>query len=89
MGLFMWIKKTNKHFWDFPIGPVLKNPSANAGGTGLSPGPMHSSVCAQQQEKILQSEACITQMKNSLCPLQLGEDFEQRQRPRVAKNKHK
>ena len=89
MGLSMWIKKKKKHFWDFPGGPVLKNTPANAGDTGLIPGPMRSSVCAPQQEETLQWEACITQMKSSLCSLQLEKDFQQQQRPRVAKNKHK
>ena len=28
-----------KNFWDFPGGTVVKNPPANAGDTGSSPGP--------------------------------------------------
>ena len=28
--------------WDFPGGAVVKNPPANAGDTGLSPGPGRS-----------------------------------------------
>ena len=28
----------NKNFWDFPGGAVVKNPPANAGNTGSSPG---------------------------------------------------
>ena len=28
--------------WDFPSGAVVKNPSANAGDTGSSPGPGRS-----------------------------------------------
>ena len=28
--------------WDFPVGAVIKNPPANAGDTGLSPGPGRS-----------------------------------------------
>ena len=89
MGLFMWIKKKKNHFWDFPGGPILKNIPANAGNTGLIPGPMRCGVCAPQQEKTLQREACLTQMKSSLCSLQLEKDFEQQQRPRVAKKQHK
>ena len=27
------------NIWDFPGGPVVKNPPANAGDTGLIPGP--------------------------------------------------
>ena len=33
------IQSFNKHFWDFPGGPVVKNPPANAGDTGLVPDP--------------------------------------------------
>ena len=34
------IKKfTNNKSWDFPSGPVVKNPPANAGDTSLIPGP--------------------------------------------------
>ena len=40
-------KKTNNpikklHFWDVPGGAVVKNPPANAGDTGSSPGPGRS-----------------------------------------------
>ena len=38
----MWHKfpfKKKKRGWDFPGGAVVKNPSANAGDTGLIPGP--------------------------------------------------
>ena len=31
-----------RHFWVFPGGAVVKNPPANAGDTGLSPGPPRS-----------------------------------------------
>ena len=31
-----------KHSWDFPGGTVVKNPTANAGDTGSSPGPGRS-----------------------------------------------
>ena len=31
-----------KNTWDFPSGSVDKNPPANAGDTGLSPGPGRS-----------------------------------------------
>ena len=30
------------HLWDFPGGAVVKNPPANAGDTGSSPGPGRS-----------------------------------------------
>ena len=33
-----------KSFWDFPGGTVVKNPPANAGDTGSSPGPGRSHV---------------------------------------------
>ena len=36
---FFEIKKVRR---DFPVGAVVKNPSANAGDTGLSPGPGRS-----------------------------------------------
>ena len=32
----------NSFFWGFPGGTVVKNPPANAGDTGLSPGPGRS-----------------------------------------------
>ena len=32
----------NSLFWDFPGGAVVKNPPANAGNTGSSPGPGRS-----------------------------------------------
>ena len=32
----------NKKVWDFPAGAVVKNPPANAGDAGLSPGPGRS-----------------------------------------------
>ena len=32
-------KKKNQIVWDFPGGAVVKNPPANAGDTGSSPGP--------------------------------------------------
>ena len=34
----------NKVSWDFPGGAVVKNPSANAGDTGSSPGPGRSHI---------------------------------------------
>ena len=30
---------TLKETWDFPSGPVVKNPPVNAGDTGSTPGP--------------------------------------------------
>ena len=32
----------NTYYWDFPGGAVVKNPPANAGDTGSSPGPGRS-----------------------------------------------
>ena len=32
----------NAKYWGFPSGAVVKNPLANAGDTGLSPGPGRS-----------------------------------------------
>ena len=32
-------EKKKKTIWDFPGGTVVKNPPANAGDMGLSPGP--------------------------------------------------
>ena len=34
--------------WDFPGGAVVKNPPANAGDTGLSPGPGRSHIATEQ-----------------------------------------
>ena len=40
---FVWWDVRNIHApWDFPGGAVVKNPPANAGDTGLSPGPGRS-----------------------------------------------
>ena len=38
------IKSNKKYRWDFPGGTVLKNPPANAGDMGSSPGPGRSQV---------------------------------------------
>ena len=38
----MQIRKHKKHFQDFPGGAVVKNPPANAGDMGSSPGPGRS-----------------------------------------------
>ena len=52
---------------DFPGGPVVKNPPANAGCTGSTPGPGRVHLpqgkwaCAPQQERPLQQEACTSQ----------------------------
>ena len=35
-------KLQSAELWDFPGGAVVKNPPANAGDTGLSPGPGRS-----------------------------------------------
>ena len=35
-------KSTNNQSWDFPGGPVVKNPPANAGDMSLIPGPGRS-----------------------------------------------
>ena len=39
----VWMEWSDSHIWtetkDFPGGPVPKNPPANAGDTGLIPGP--------------------------------------------------
>ena len=37
-----WIWHQNHLDWDFPGGTVIKNPPANAGDTGSSPGPGRS-----------------------------------------------
>ena len=34
-----------KNYWDFPGGAVVKNLSANAGDTGLGPGPEDPTCC--------------------------------------------
>ena len=34
--------------WGFPGGTVIKNPPANAGDTGLSPGPGRSHMAVEQ-----------------------------------------
>ena len=38
----MKIHNRNKSLWEFPGGPVVKNPLANAGDTGLIPSPGRS-----------------------------------------------
>ena len=38
----MWSDEYKKQGGDFPGGAVVKNPPANAGDTGLSPGPGRS-----------------------------------------------
>ena len=44
----------NSKYWDFPGGSVVKNPPANAGDTGSSPGsgrshmPLSNKACAPQ-----------------------------------------
>ena len=38
----------NSKYWDFPGGAVVKNPPANAGDTGSSPGPGSISHAAEQ-----------------------------------------
>ena len=45
MWISIWTKKYVKNkgsSWDFPGGAVVKNPPANAGDTGSSPGPGRS-----------------------------------------------
>ena len=42
---YVWMQSNSfvkKLFWDFPGGTVVKNPPANAGDTGLIPGPGRS-----------------------------------------------
>ena len=39
---FCFLKKKKKKLRDFPGGAVVKNPPANAGDTGSSPGPARS-----------------------------------------------
>ena len=46
------LKKT--HLWDFPGGAVVKNPPANAGGTGLSPGPEGSHMPQSNSARVPQ-----------------------------------
>ena len=43
-GLKVLVKCKNGWSWDFPGGAVVKNPPANAGDTGSSPGPGRSHV---------------------------------------------
>jgi len=69
---------------DFPSGPVVKNPLANAGCVGLIPGPgrVHlpqgNWACAPQQEKPLQREACASQWEKA--PMQQEDQHSQKQR---------
>ena len=54
-------------FWDFPVGAVVKNPPANAGDTGSSPGPgrshMPQSKYAHAPQLLsLRSRACEPQL---------------------------
>ena len=48
------VRSGKKSHWGFPGGAVVKNPPANAGDTGLSPGPGRShmpwSLCATTTE---------------------------------------
>ena len=59
--------------WDFPAGPVVKNPPVNEGSTGLVPGPgkiPHASgqlsLCATVTEPVLQSPQGLQQLNHGL-----------------------
>ena len=61
-GIFK--KKTTR---DFPCGAVVKNPPANAGDTGLSPGPRRSHMPQSDKARApqllnLRSRACEPQL---------------------------
>ena len=67
-------ERNKKFFQDFPGGAVVKDPPANAGDTGSSPGPgrshmprrsqaLASGARAPQQEKPPQWEACAPQRR--------------------------
>ena len=43
-----------KHNWDFPGGTVVKNPLANAGDMGSSPGPGRSHMPQSNQARVPQ-----------------------------------
>ena len=61
-------------FWDFPGGPVVKNPPSNAGNLGSIPGPetkiSHGqlSPCAATPEKALCLEKPIHCKEEPVCP---------------------
>ena len=42
LAIIQCIRSIDYFFWDFPGGAVVKNPPANAGDTGSSPGPGRS-----------------------------------------------
>ena len=82
---------------DFPGGPVVKSPPANAGDVGSSPGlgrphmprgmkPVSPRARTQQKEKPRQWEACTLQLSSSPSSLQLEKSSLQQQRPSIAKN---
>ena len=77
---------------DFPGGPVVKNPPANAGDTGSissSTEPMRHNYWARapQQEQSLQWEACALQPESSPHSTQLQKARTQQWRPCAAKKK--
>ena len=57
---------------DFPGGAVIKNPPANAGGTGSSPGPGGSHMSRSNKARVpqllsLRSRACEPQLLKPAC----------------------
>ena len=90
-----------RHSWDFPGGPVVKNPPANAGNMGLIPGPRtqipHAtgqlSPCATATEPWhlepvfwLKRSHCALQLKSSPGLPQLEKAHTQQWRPCKAIN---
>ena len=60
------------HSWDFPGGAVVRNPSANAGDTGLIPGPGRSNMprsnwARAPQLQSLRSRAHVPQLLKPAC----------------------
>ena len=74
----MWTHRLNGKipwkiaYWGFPGGPVVKNPSCNAGYAGLIPGPRRFHTLqgnlsprvttTEAQRQSLQSRACLPQL---------------------------
>ena len=68
-----------KMLQDFPGGPVVRNPPANAGDMGLIPDPGRSHV-------LQGNKACAPQLENSPHSRQLKKAGAQQQRPSTARN---
>ena len=91
-----WVLQINS--WDFPGGPVVKNPPPNAGDTGSIPDWGRSHVPQGSWARALQLLSLYTESPRSAMrslraaiessrSAQPGKDWAQQQRPSKAKNK--